>query len=213
MTGFSRRRFSAGALLCGPLNASLFLEALRQLLESVAPLSAEAWADFAGLFRPVDLAKRAYFTRAGEPVRDVVFVESGVLRVFVTAPDGTEYTKTFFSEGHLLALYHALISGGPSYLSVQALTPAQLQVAPYAAVEALYDRHPALERVARRLAEQLFVVKEQREIDLVLLDAAARYAKLQREHPGLEQRVAQHYIASNLGITPTQLSRIRARQR
>jgi CRP-like cAMP-binding protein len=63
--------------------------------------------------------------------------------------------------------------------------------------------------MARLLAEYLFIRKEKREIELVTLDARERYAIFRKEHPTLEQFIPQYHIASYLGITPTQLSRIR----
>ncbi|MGE4347904.1 MAG: Crp/Fnr family transcriptional regulator, partial [Flavobacteriaceae bacterium] len=61
----------------------------------------------------------------------------------------------------------------------------------------------------RKLAEQFFVHKEQREVNIVMLDADKRYLIFQQEFPFLEQLIPQYHIASYLGITPTQLSRIR----
>ncbi len=51
--------------------------------------------------------------------------------------------------------------------------------------------------------------KEKREIDIVLKGANERYKELIATHPNLETRIPLQYIASYLGITPTQLSRIR----
>ena len=66
-----------------------------------------------------------------------------------------------------------------------------------------------MEKVARRLAELYFVNKEQREIEIVLWNADERYIIFQRDYPQLEQIIPQYQIAFYLGITPTQLSRIR----
>ncbi|WP_266363902.1 Crp/Fnr family transcriptional regulator [Tellurirhabdus rosea] len=186
------------------------MERLLKLIEQVSPLPEAARHDLQACFHPVRLPKGEYFVRAGELTYAVAFVQEGVLRAFITTGDGTEYNKTFFAEDDLLAVYYSFLQSRPSHLSVQALTACTLLVADYRHLEALYDRHPALERFARRQAEWLFVLKEQREIDLVLLDAAARYEKFRAENPDLEQRIPQYHIASHLGITPTQLSRIRA---
>jgi CRP-like cAMP-binding protein len=56
------------------------------------------------------------------------------------------------------------------------------------------------------------VRKEKREIELVTLEAKERYAIFQQEHPQLEQLIPQYHIASYLGVSPTQLSRIRAQK-
>jgi CRP-like cAMP-binding protein len=45
-----------------------------------------------------------------------------------------------------------------------------------------------------------------------MLNASKRYDAFLEEFPGLEQRIPQYQIASYLGITPVQLSRIRKRE-
>jgi hypothetical protein len=40
-------------------------------------------------------------------------------------------------------------------------------------------------------------------------NATERYLKLRSKHPNIDQRIQQLHLASHLGITPTQLSRIR----
>jgi hypothetical protein len=44
---------------------------------------------------------------------------------------------------------------------------------------------------------------------MALMDATERYLIFKEEHPGLEDLIPQYHIASYLGISPTQLSRIR----
>jgi CRP-like cAMP-binding protein len=51
--------------------------------------------------------------------------------------------------------------------------------------------------------------KEKKELEIVLLDASQRYKIFQQEFPTLEQLIPQYHIASYLGISATQLSRIR----
>jgi hypothetical protein len=55
-------------------------------------------------------------------------------------------------------------------------------------------------------------IKERREIELVLLQADERYKIFKQEYPNLENLIPQYHIASYLGVTPTQLSRIRAKK-
>jgi len=87
-----------------------------------------------------------------------------------------------------------------------------LLVSDYKKFERLYDTHPRLERMARIVAERFFVTKEKREIELATLEAKDRYLIFQEEHPGLEQLIPQYHIASFLGVSATQLSRIRAQK-
>jgi hypothetical protein len=84
-----------------------------------------------------------------------------------------------------------------------------LLVAEFSEFLKLYDSCPDLERVARKYTELIFVEKEQREVEIVLLDADKRYQIFQKKHSHIEQIIPQYQIASYLGITATQLSRIR----
>jgi hypothetical protein len=44
---------------------------------------------------------------------------------------------------------------------------------------------------------------------MALLDAADRYLIFKEEYPGLEDLIPQYHVATYLGVSPTQLSRIR----
>ena len=79
----------------------------------------------------------------------------------------------------------------------------------YTKVVELAYRYPELIWLFKGLAEQFLVQKEQREIQLVLLDAAERYQIFRAEFPELEQLIPQYQVAAYLGVSPTQLSRIR----
>lgn len=59
------------------------------------------------------------------------------------------------------------------------------------------------------LEKQWIIEKEQREISIVTETASTRYLKLLAKSPDIDKRVPLRDIASHLGITPTQLSRIR----
>ncbi|MBD0260168.1 MAG: Crp/Fnr family transcriptional regulator [Cytophagales bacterium] len=189
------------------------MPALRKYLEGLTSIPDDAWTAFIGLFTPQLLDKGAPFARPGSPATQVAFLAAGTMRAYVTDDRGTEYNKTLHVAPCFVGPYSALTTARPNQVSVQALEPCRLLVADYRSVERLYDRFPALERFARKLAEYYFAEKEQREIDLVLLDAGARYAAFRQAFPDLESRIPQYHVASYLGITPTQLSRIRVRKR
>ncbi len=187
-------------------------QALRRYLERLTPIPDDAWEAFMALFTPQPLAKGDLFARPGTPVTQIAFLAAGTMRAYVTDGRGTEYNKTLHVAPCFVGAYSALTTGRPNQVTVQSLEPCRLLVADYRLVERLYDRFPALERFARKLAEYYFAEKEQREIDLVLLDAGARYAAFRQAFPDLESRIPQYHVASYLGVTPTQLSRIRAKR-
>lgn len=187
-------------------------QAMRSYLEQFIPVPGDAWEALFACFIPKELPKGAFLTRPGSPVTDIAFLVTGTMRAYVTDDRGAEYNKTLHIAPGFAGPYSALTSGRSNQVSVQALESCRLLIADYRRVERLYDQFTALERFARKLAEQYFAAKEQREIDLVLLDAEARYVAFQQSFPGLESRIRQYHVASYLGITPTQLSRIRAKR-
>jgi CRP-like cAMP-binding protein len=186
---------------------------LKKFINSLSPITESTWKKVSSLFVPADLKKGEYFIKEKLVTSKIAFLQKGVIRAFYENEKGVEYNKHFFLPPCFIGGYSSLISGKPNQILQQALTDCNLLVADFNTFSRLYDTCPDLERVARKLAEWHFVNKEQREIEIVLLDANKRYLMLQQQFPGLEQIVSQYHIASYLGITPTQLSRIRRKMK
>ena len=182
---------------------------IQTFFNSLSPVSNESWEQFFALFTPKILKKGDYFITSGQTAKEIGFLETGVVRAFYRNNEGTEYNKHFFVNPCFIGGYSSLITGTPNQINQQALTECKILTAKYADIQSLYKTCPDIERAARILAELFFVQKEQREIEIVLLDADKRYEIFQKDFPQLEQQIPQYHIASYLGITPTQLSRIR----
>jgi CRP-like cAMP-binding protein len=176
---------------------------------TIAPLSEGTWQAIAPLFQQRLLRKHGYFVEAGPVADSFAFMSEGVVRVFYRTADGTEYNKHFFTAPTTIGAYSSLVTGQPNLIYQQAMTDCTIWVADYARFNECCDRFTDLERIARRNAELYFAQKEQREVELVLLNAGQRYEQFQRDYGHLEQLIPQYHIASYLGVTPTQLSRIR----
>ncbi len=183
--------------------------AFKKFFYDFSSVSTESWDNFSALFKPKELKKGDYFIKEGEIAKEIAFLERGIIRVFYRSDKGDEYNKQFFVNPSLIGGYASLITNLPTQINQQALTNCNILVAKHSDIQALYSTCPDIERVARILAEYYFVEKEQREIEIVLLDAEKRYHIFQKQFPQLEQQIPQYHIASYLGITPTQLSRIR----
>ncbi|WP_437714078.1 Crp/Fnr family transcriptional regulator [Sorangium sp. So ce448] len=186
--------------------------AVRELLAGYARVPEEEIRYFLGLTRRVRLDRGELMTRAGERPRDFGLVLSGLVRKFYVTPRGRDVTRGFAMEGELVGAYAALLGKCASQLSVQALEGSSVLVVEFEAFERLYDRHPSWNTLGRRVAEALFVEREQRAAELLTLSAEQRYETLLARSPALAERVPQYQIASYLGITPVSLSRIRARR-
>ncbi|MEO1254133.1 MAG: Crp/Fnr family transcriptional regulator, partial [Bacteroidota bacterium] len=124
---------------------------------------------------------------------------------------GTFYNKTFFIENSFALSIGSVLQDIPSYLFFDALLDTSILRASFNQLRALFPKHRCVETMVRKFIEYEWIIKkEQRELRMVMNDASDRYAFFQQEYPGLENRIPQYHIASHLGVTPIQLSRIRA---
>jgi CRP-like cAMP-binding protein len=165
---------------------------------------------FVALFKCRELKKGEDFISEGELGDSFAFIQSGLLRSFYISPKGEEYNKHFFMGGSFVAPLTSLVLNRPSPLYIGALENSELLVASASALSELYVSHIDLNILGRKLVEYAWIGKERRETQLVMLDATERYSGFLQDFPGLDQRIPQYHIASYLGITPVQLSRIRS---
>lgn len=182
---------------------------LYNYLNSVSPIGSDTWDKVKLLFSKSTLKKGEYFIKEGDYAKNIGFLNKGVVRAFYRNMDGIEYNKHFFIPNNLIGGYSSLVTKKQSRINLQALTDCELLTARYEEAENLYEQYQDFERFGRKLAELFFVHKEQKEVDIVMLDADKRYLIFQNQFPTLEQLIPQYHIASYLGVTPTQLSRIR----
>lgn len=137
---------------------------------------------------------------------------NGWVRAYLVTEEGREFTKHLFAAPGIVGDYASLLTGAPVRIAQQSLTPCEVLAVPWADVTALAEERRDLERLLRRYAELSYLAKEEREIELATLPASERYERVLVRYPGIEQALPQYEIAAYLAITPTQLSRIRARR-
>ena len=181
-------------------------------LKQFTNIPTESMQALLDLFQPVELNKNNFLAKEGERSKSLYFVESGVLRAYYQNPKGEEFNKLFFVNPAIVGAYSSLITGETNKINIQCLSNCLVLKANFQSILKLYDAHPTIERLNRTIAEDFFVKKEKREMSLVMNNASERYAMFQEEFSGLENEITQYHIASYLGITPTQLSRIRAKK-
>lgn len=178
-------------------------------LNRISPITEEAWADFQKLFEPLVLKRNEYLVREGSMVYYCYLLVDGVVRVFYNN-EGNEYNKTFFIPGMFPTPLTALLSNAPAALSFQALVQSTIIRFSYNQFRELFDKHRCLETFLLSVMEQEWIKKERHDIQMVTNNATTNYLIFRKDYPGLENLISQYHIASYLGITPIQLSRIRA---
>ncbi len=185
------------------------MEKLINFLNQICPLSKQTLDSIVPLFISDRLMKGEYFVREGVIANEIAFLEHGVVRAFYSNEQGKEYNKTFFTGPAIIGSYASLISKKKNRLPQQALTECSIWRINYDQIERLAENNYELERLRRTIAEKFFVENEKKQLEMALLEAKERYTIFRKEYPGLEDIIPQYQIASYLGISSTQLSRIR----
>ena len=184
--------------------------ALRQSLESYAPISDETWQAFVAISTFRSLKMHSLLYRTGEIPNSFSFVYQGLIRCFVCDEKGNEYNKNFFDEGHFPGSMSALLTSSPSRLSFETIEDTLILEINFSAYRKLMIEKDDLKLFQIYYLEKNWLLaKDAREIEIVQEDATARYLRFMGQHPSLMNRLPQYHVASHLGITPTQLSRIR----
>ena len=96
-----------------------------------------------------------------------------------------------------------------SSVFIQTITKCKIILFDYNKFIELSLKHKFLEKILNKILLEYMTKKQQREIELLSLDAKDRYIQFVKNNPILLEKLPQFHIASYLGITPTQLSRIK----
>jgi len=184
--------------------------ALRKSLESYSKISNNTWHEFHDIAKFKSLTKHAILYTAGEIPQSYAFIYQGLIRCFSCDDKGNEYNKNFFDEGMFPGAMTALLTSSPSALAFETLEDSLIIEIDFTAYRKLMIEKDDLKLFQIYYLEKNWLLaKDAREIELVQEDATARYLHFINEKPNLVERLPQYHIASHLGITPTQLSRIR----
>ena len=151
--------------------------------------------------------KDEYLSKLYENQRQIGFVVDGIIRVYHLNENGTEYNKNFFTKNDLFMT--SLDGKKDSSVFVQTITKCKIIVFDYDKYIELSLKYKNLEKVLNKILLEYMTKKQQREIELLSLDAKDRYIQFVKNNPVLSEKLPQFHIASYLGITPTQLSRIK----
>ncbi|MFG4003518.1 Crp/Fnr family transcriptional regulator [Flavobacterium aquidurense] len=192
------------------INQAKYINDLKVKFNYYAPISEQSWKLIESLIEFQSVKKGELLLRNGQIAKEIHFVCKGALRAFITDKEGNSYNKNIFLEGDLAGSTASLIQQTPSYFEIEALEDSILININYKKYRELIFENEDLKNFYIAYLERNWVIeKEQREISIVMENATERYLDLLSKHPDISERIALLHIASHLGITPTQLSRIR----
>lgn len=162
------------------------------------------------LFKEKPVKKGEFFLAEGQVCKYVGFLIRGVMRYYINH-NGEDKTYAFAQEGNFVCNNESFIPQTPSTKIIQALEDCELLQISYNDLQIFYKSVKGGERFGRLVIEQVFIQTLQDLSSFYTDTPEDRYEKFLTQHPNLQQRIPQYYIASYVGVQPQSLSRIRKR--
>ena len=177
----------------------------------VAPFDDSVAAPILDAARTQRFTRGELFLNAGDRATTAGAIVIGVMREYYPLADGREVTRNFAGPGDGIGSLSDLISGEASKSAIAAETDVRIVTVPWHVLCREADRNQLVAKFLARTTEQLYLLKAQREYELLALDAEARYLAFRARFAKIEDQVSLKQVASYVGITPEHLSRLRRR--
>lgn len=191
-------------------NTHDYYDFIKVILSKYAPMGEQSLSYLNSIAKTNFLKKGQQLLDIGKTSKHIHILYEGVIVSCYLNSDGHTYNKNIFLEGDFVASTVSSIKNEPSNFALKVIEDAMLISFDYKKYRQGIEAHEDLKNFYIAYLEKNWVIdKEKREIEIVLKDSKSRYIDFIDKHPNIENRIPLHYIASHLGITPTQLSRIR----
>ncbi|MEM8510642.1 MAG: Crp/Fnr family transcriptional regulator [Bacteroidota bacterium] len=183
---------------------------VKRILEKYSPVGDTSILQLLSIARVQHLKKGETLLDIGKVSRETHMLCEGAIVSYFINSRGDVYHKNIFLMEDWVGSTVSALKETPSEFALEVIEDATLISLDHRKYQELIAKQADLKNFYIAYLEKNWVVdKERREIDIVLKDADERYLDFIKAHPKIETRIPLHYIASHLGITPTQLSRIR----
>ncbi|GGB80010.1 cyclic nucleotide-binding protein [Flavobacterium suaedae] len=157
-----------------------------------------------------EVPKKTIMLHEGEICNFEAFVVEGCLRKYYIDDKGAEVILQFATEDAWVSdISFSIYENSPSRIFIETLEDCKFLIFSPESKEELFKRAPRFERAFRILLYRHLTVTQNRLFDTIVKSATEKYLEFLEHYPTLPQRVAQHYIASYLGISPEFLSKVR----
>jgi len=186
------------------------IERLRKKINSYYQISDSSFDKIISIILLQQISKNKVFVEQGSISRYFSYLDSGYMISYISNIEGKIYNKNIFSADDWVGSTVSSILQSPSNFTIKAATDCEVLCMPYIKLKELIFEVDDIKSFYIKYLEKNWIIdKEEREVSLVMDSAEIRYENLLLKCKNIEQHISLKEIASHLGITPTQLSRIR----
>jgi len=186
-------------------------ESIDKYVQQCVNLDAAELTALHGAFKLQKVPKKTLLLKEGEICSFESFINKGCIRSYFVDQKGNEITLQLAIEDWWVSDIASFHERKPSNMFIETLENCELLTLTPPAKEKLLNEVPKMERVFRLMVQRHISALQNRLFITISDSATDKYLDFIQRYPTLPQRVAQHYIASYLGISQEFLSKIRTR--
>lgn len=183
------------------------VDILRRVVSSFGEVNEAAFAAFAEPWAEVSFARRELMTREGDTEKYLYLVLDGVQRACRTHND-KEVTLVFSYTGSFSGVIDSFFLQQPSSFDLEALTASRFLRIHYNDMALLMSQHRSIETWVRLALTRVLSDTLQRHIEILSFSAEEKFTALLRRSPHVLNLVPHKYLASYIGVDPTNFSKL-----
>lgn len=188
------------------------MNTLRSFLENIYPLTSFEVELLLESWELVSFNRKEVITREGTHEKYMYFVVEGVQRAYYLK-DGKEITIVFTYCPSFCGNIDSLLTRTPSRYFIETITESNLLRRSYNEIEELAARYHGINMLLRKATEAALVGVNRKHYELLALSMEEKFESFYNRSAFLINQIPHKYIASYLGIDPTNFSKILKKHR
>lgn len=157
--------------------------------------------------KTITIERNEFLKVKGSVDRNLYYVESGSLRIFVLDNYEEQIIRFGYKE-NLIASLDSFLTGKPSELYIQAIKKSVIKVIPKEQIDN-FLKTEYNQNLWTKILENLVIQQMEREIDILTNSPKERYERVLRRSPQLFQEIPHRHIANYLRMSAETLSRLK----
>lgn len=180
---------------------------MKEFFNAIHPLDPAILEEYLSLAKPLAFKRKAIITRQGEVEKYLYFVEEGIQRAYYLK-EGKEHVVAFTYPPSPSGIPESFLTQSPSKCFLECITHSRFLRISYEDHQQMMSKYREIETLSRKLTEKVLAGFMERHYELLSCTIEERFLSFAARSPQLLNMVPHKYLASYLGIDPTNFSKL-----
>jgi CRP-like cAMP-binding protein len=186
------------------------LDRLKSFVMDLHTLTDDEWVAFSVGWKTFNAPRKTILTASGETEKYLYFVLSGVQRAYFLGREGKEATIVFTYAPSFSGVADSMLTGKPSNYFFETLTKSEFLRVNAAELFLLIQQYPNIMHLILKAVSFALHGVLHRQAEVQVFSNEEKFTALLKRSPHLLTMIPHKYIASYLGIDPTNFSKLLA---